>query len=78
MVYRGHVENGKVIVDGAGVLPDGATVEIHVIGGAASLQSADSEPTLLERLRTVVGAARGLPPDASVNVDHYLYGHDKR
>ena len=31
-------------------------------------------PTLLERLRSVVGKAKGLPPDAAVNHDHYLYG----
>lgn len=33
---------------------------------------------LYERLKSVIGAARGMPPDASVNVDHYLYGAPKQ
>jgi len=33
--------------------------------------------SLYERLRPVIGAAKCLPPDASVNVDHYLYGHPR-
>ena len=33
-----------------------------------------SPPTILERLRSVVGKAKGLPPDAALNHDHYLYG----
>ena len=34
--------------------------------------------SLAERLANVVGKATGLPPDASVNHDHYLYGLPKR
>jgi hypothetical protein len=35
----------------------------------------DSTPrSLFERLRSVVGKAKGLPPDAASNHDHYLYG----
>jgi hypothetical protein len=33
---------------------------------------------LLERLGDVVGKVDGLPPDASENVDHYLYGAPKK
>ncbi|MBL7042670.1 MAG: hypothetical protein ISR77_28805 [Pirellulaceae bacterium] len=35
-------------------------------------------PSLHERLRPVIGSAKGLPPDASKNVDEYLYGSDNR
>ena len=34
--------------------------------------------SLYDRLKPLVGAAKDLPPDASINVDHYLYGHPKR
>lgn len=34
--------------------------------------------TLAERLANVLGKATGLPPDASVNHDHYLYGVPKQ
>ena len=35
------------------------------------------EPSLAERLSNVIGKAKGLPPDASVQHDHYLYGAPK-
>ena len=35
-------------------------------------------PTLLERLKDVVGTVDDLPEDSSTNLDHYLYGHPKR
>ena len=35
-------------------------------------------PTLYERLKPFIGKAKGLPPDASINHDHYLYGLPKR
>jgi hypothetical protein len=35
-------------------------------------------PTLLERIKDFVGTVHDLPADASVNLDHYLYGTPKR
>jgi hypothetical protein len=35
-------------------------------------------PTLYETLKDFAGQAEGLPPDAAVNLDHYLYGLPKR
>ena len=35
-------------------------------------------PTLLERLKNVVGTVDDLPDDSSTNLDHYLYGRPKR
>ena len=35
-------------------------------------------PSIYERLKDFVGKAEGLPPDMSVNHDHYLYGVPKR
>jgi hypothetical protein len=34
--------------------------------------------TVRPALARLAGKAKGLPPDASRNVDHYLYGHAKR
>jgi hypothetical protein len=33
---------------------------------------------LYDRLKPVIGAAKGLPPDAALNVDHYLYDQPNR
>ena len=38
----------------------------------------DAGPTLAERLAGVIGKAKGLPSDASLNHDHYLYGLPKK
>jgi hypothetical protein len=87
MTYRGHVNNGVVVFDDAVTLPEGLSVRVEP---ADSIPDEDDEknipdeddekniPTLLERLAPFVGKLEGLPPDASVNVDHYLYGLPKR
>ena len=36
------------------------------------------EACMAERLARVIGKAKGLPPDASLNHDHYLYGLPKK
>jgi len=78
MVYRGHVVNGAVKLEEPVDLPEGAEVKVELVQTACE-PSGDAEvPTLHERLRSLVGAAKGLPPDMSVNVDHYLYGSPKR
>jgi hypothetical protein len=76
MSYRGHIQNGIVVLDEAVVLPEGAPVQVDLLGDPQGAE--DGGPTLYERLKPVVGAAQGLPPDAALNVDHYLYGQPKR
>ena len=34
--------------------------------------------SLYDRLKSVAGKAEGLPADASLQVDHYLYGQPKK
>jgi hypothetical protein len=76
MTYRGHVQNGVVVLDEAVALPEGASVQVDLGGGdKADEEAGDS---LYERLKAVVGAAQGLPEDAAMNVDHYLYGQPKQ
>ncbi len=72
MTYRGRVEHGRIVIDEPTDLPEGSQVQVDV-----RLQPADGpefEPlTLRERLSRVIGRAQNLPPDMSVNHDHYLY-----
>jgi len=76
MTYPGHVENGLVVLDESVTLPEGASVKVELL--VEKKETEDSGPTLYERLRSVIGTAQGLPPDAALNVDHYLYGQPKQ
>jgi len=78
MVYRGHVVNGLVKLDESVQLPEGAEVRVELVVSSQESSVEPEVPTLYERLRSLVGVAKGLPPDMSVNVDHYLYGSPKR
>jgi hypothetical protein len=78
MVYRGHVENGLILLEGSVTLPEGIEVRVEILPPAPGGESGEGGLSLYERLKPVIGAAKGLPPDASVNVDHYLYGHPKK
>lgn len=78
MIYRGHVRNGVVVLDDAVALPEGMGVMIEPIENDHEEPATDDIPTLYERLKPFIGKATGLPPDASVNIDHYLYGTPKR
>jgi hypothetical protein len=77
MVYRGHVENGTIRLDTEVVLPEGAEVQVAVLSQGDSAAE-ETEVSLYERLKPLVGAARGLPPDLARNHDHYLHGRAKQ
>jgi len=78
MTYRGHVKNGQIVLEGNPLLPEGAEVEVVVVGKQASDGEQSTGRTLYERLKPFIGAVDGLPPDMSVNHDHYLYGTPKK
>jgi predicted DNA-binding antitoxin AbrB/MazE fold protein len=68
-------------------LPEGTRVQLRVeqladkkqVAETSKDSQADGEiPTLLERMKDFVGTVHDLPSDASVNLDHYLYGTPKR
>ena len=62
-------------------IPDGTRVHLRVEEeNSAQPTEANSNPipTLLERLKNVVGTVDDLPEDSSTNLDHYLYGTPKR
>jgi len=88
MPIRGKIKNGKVVLRNPQGLPEGTEVEVRPIKKrrkpakpVKASRPAKSKPrprSLAERLANVIGKSTGLPPDASVNLDHYLYGLPKR
>lgn len=71
MTYRGRVQNGVIVLEKPGSLPEGTEVEVAPM-------AKEAVPTLAERYKNLIGIAEGLPSDASVNHDHYLYGAPKK
>ena len=79
MVYRGQVKNGVVVVKGRVRLEEGTEVTVRPIRKPARAVRKKKRPmTLYERLKPIIGSANELPPDMSINHDHYLYGTPKR
>ena len=76
MLLDGHVENGRIVLDHAAQLPEGSKVRVEVLPARAEAPAGTR--TLLERLQPFVGVLDGLPEDAAVNHDHYLYGTPKK
>lgn len=71
MRYTGQIKNGVVVLDGQTSLPEGVRVTVEPIGAAPSR-------SLAERLKPVIGIAKGLPEDLAENHDHYLHGRPKK
>ncbi|MBN2217099.1 MAG: hypothetical protein JW719_06965 [Pirellulales bacterium] len=79
MVYRGIVKNGVVVLDSADVLPEGAEVRVEIVPTGCNEPLLDEQgQTLGQKLMKYAGRAVGLPEDASLQHDHYLYGTPKR
>ena len=78
MVYQGHICNGRIELEHDVRLPEGASVEITLKEDACPPADDKDSPTLFEEIEEFIGVFDDLPPDASVNLDHYLYGHPKR
>jgi hypothetical protein len=85
MPLRGKVKKGKVVLDDPRGLPEGTEVEVRPVKKrrkpakpAKAAKGTGRPRSLAERLAKFIGIAKGLPPDASVNLDHYLYGVPKR
>ena len=79
MTYKGYVKNGVIVLDEPAGLKDGDRVSVRPLRTRVRTTRKGRRPaTLYERLKSVVGKAKGLPPDAAVNHDHYLYGLPKK
>lgn len=77
MTYEGHVEKGAVVLDQPVPLPDGSRIEC-VVYPRDSQNEAGKADHPYRSLMKFAGQVTDLPEDASVNVDHYLYGCRKR
>lgn len=73
MTYKGHVENGAVVLDEPVALPEGTPVEVALVK-----RLGDERPHFRKAIMAFAGKVTGLPEDASMNIDHYLYGHPKQ
>ena len=71
MAYKGHVENGVIVLDEPMSLPEGAAVRVE-LAVIEEAEDAEAIPTLAERLASVIGKAEGLPADWSENHDKHL------
>lgn len=69
MTFSGQIKDGKIVLDGNAVLPEGAKVEVYVL---RSRRDGPFEPN--PELLKYAGIADDLPPDASSTVDRVLYG----
>ena len=78
MTVSGHLQNGVVVLDSPTNLPDGTSVRVEIPETEATPLVEAQRKTLYERFESFIGTAPELPPDASVNHDHYLYGTPKR
>lgn len=81
MIYHGHVQDGRIVLDGPVSLPEGAevSVQLHDSSRESTSSTAGAIPeTLQEVLIRYAGTAVELPPDAARNHDHYLYGTPKQ
>ena len=84
MTVRGRIKKGKVILDKPKAFAEGTEVEVRR-AQKRKTTAKHRKPKekirprpLSERLANVIGKATGLPPDASINHDHYLYGTPKK
>jgi len=74
MTYRGHIENGVVVLDEPADVPEGTVVSVSVFEETAQAHA----DTLYDHLKPFIGKAEGLPPDLARNHDHYLHGRPKK
>ncbi|MBU4271477.1 MAG: hypothetical protein KKE86_10800 [Planctomycetes bacterium] len=77
-MFRGRVHNGVVEFEAPGILREGTEVAVRPLDGSGKKPKATKKPTVNRALARLAGKAKGLPPDAARNVDHYLYGHAKQ
>lgn len=78
MVVRGEIKDGRIVLEGDPVLPEGAKVTVTIDEVEGEDGNDKTSPTAYERMKPIFGIAKNLPPDGARNVDHFLYGHPKK
>jgi hypothetical protein len=77
MTHQGRVgKAGIILLDDPGALAEGTMVAIRPIKAGAKTKRPRTQNR--RAILKFAGKAKGLPRDASRNIDHYLYGHPKR
>lgn len=71
MQLEGTVQNGVVVLDNGGHLPEGTRVDVTVRAETSG------KPTLRDRLLKLAGTVDDLPADMARNHDHYIHGAPK-
>lgn len=71
MIYRGHVKNGVVVLDGPVKLEEGTLVRVELV-------EQELRKTLAARFRNIIGVVDDLPADMAENHDHYIHGTPKQ
>jgi predicted DNA-binding antitoxin AbrB/MazE fold protein len=71
MVYKGHIENGVVVLDESVSLPEGTQVQVEPV-------ETENIPTLAEQFKDIIGIIDDLPEDFAEQHDHYIHGTPKR
>jgi hypothetical protein len=72
--------NGVVVLEGPQLPAEGTPVTVNVLKPRARRppKGRRRAATLYDGLKPFIGMAAHLPPDASQNVEHYLYGAPKQ
>jgi hypothetical protein len=77
MEITGVVNNGTVVLDQPGNLPNGTKVVVHILEPAETAGGSVAS-TLGKRLLKHAATVPGLPVDLAEQHDHYLHGTPKR
>jgi hypothetical protein len=78
MPTRAQTKNNRVLRAQAKGVKRAPRLGARALSKGTPGPAKEQPPSLYERLRRVVGKAKGLPPDAAANHDHYLYGMPRK
>lgn len=73
MTYKGHVENGIIVLDEPVMLEEGTTVEVAILGKQPSTAVLDTNGSNRERYASLFGVLDDMPADWSERHDGYLH-----
>lgn len=75
MIYRGHIKNGKIVLEDDVQLADGTFVRVETV--SSSEPSNGSGQSLFDAVKPLVGSL-SLPEDYAQQHDHYVHGTSKK
>jgi hypothetical protein len=67
MIYRGHVQNGLIVLDEKVTLPEGTVVLVEQV-------VLENGKRIAERYKNLIGIVLDMPIDMSENHDLYIHG----